>query len=193
MIYWVFPVYHCFKHYWSKLLSLRHTDSHGAEVALWYPVVLFPPFDRYNLVPLLVPFASLVHEAMLVPIQAGMLWEILCSLSFIEPVHVDLWRHTVHLWPSIEQRLPNLLFRNTCGGKKKSNLPFDMYYKKTDLVRKSLWAYVHKIKMCCISVFLWGLARENWFIVGVVYSPEHRENWNSRLRPGKGFKIRVNA
>lgn len=77
-------------------------------------------------------------------IKADMPWEILCTLSFTEPPHVDLWRHTVDIWFCVEQRLPHSLLGNTWGGEgvdgpqNPSYLPFDMYYRKTELVRNSL-------------------------------------------------------
>lgn len=103
------------------VIYLSHTGSCGAEVALWQAVVLFLPLDKYNLLPCLFPFASLVTEEMLRFIKADMPWEIPHTLSFTEPVHVDLWRHTGDFWLCIEQRLPNPLLGNTCGGKKNTN------------------------------------------------------------------------
>lgn len=41
-------------------------------MALWQAVVLFPPLDKYNLLPCLVPFASLVTEEMLGLTEADM-------------------------------------------------------------------------------------------------------------------------
>lgn len=61
-----------------------------AELALWQALVLIPLIDKYNHLPGLVPFASLITEEMLGLIKADAPWEILCPLSFTGPVHVDL-------------------------------------------------------------------------------------------------------